>query len=202
MRSIEQKNIEYFKTSSDYVARKGIVHDEDVALVKFIRNVTTFSSTVLEIGGGSGYFLDLIQKDQEWLVNCEFVPHVYKKQIGNSALLVGGSGDSLPFRYGVFDVVITKNLMHHLIGQSRKESKNRSKNLVSEISHVLKGNGHVVILELIGRKRIFSFFIFYFCMILTLLDLELGILGLKGKPIVSFLSEKELGQIVSMNHLS
>jgi protein-L-isoaspartate O-methyltransferase len=53
---------------------------------------TAWGSMVLEVGGGSGYMLDLIASETgiKHLYNCEIVPEIYRNQVNKEITLIGG----------------------------------------------------------------------------------------------------------------
>ena len=137
---MDRKVKEHFADSEvySYSTRKGYVHSEDHIIVNFIKNTCISSSQVLEVGGGSGYILDLISSETSIknFYNCEVVPEAYKTQVNKDINLIGSSALNLPFRDGTFDYVIIKNLLHHLVGRTRKESKDNARRAIKELTEL------------------------------------------------------------------
>ena len=67
--------------------------------------------------------LDLIASETgiKHLYNCEIVPEVYKRQVNKDISLIGGDALKFPFKDSISGYVIIKNLLHHLVGRTRKE---------------------------------------------------------------------------------
>lgn len=190
---------EHFSEVQDYRIRDRLeegdyYHSYDPALLEFIRQNLPKESRILEVGGGSGFKLDLIERKSgiHELYNCELVPGVYKRQSSVNIRLVGGNALSLPFREASFDGVITVNLLHHLVGKNIDETRKNQALAISEMSRVLRKNGFLVIGEIIHTSRTVSSLVFVICRALSNMNMSVKALGLRNRVIVSFLTEKEL----------
>ena len=193
----------FVEASENYVSRKGIVHQEhDPLIIKFIKNTSNSKSSILEIGGGSGYMLDLINEETGItnLYNCEIVSEVYKKQANNNIKLIQGNVLDLPFEDDNFDYVILKNLLHHLVGKTRKSSKENVKKAIQEIKRVVKNNGYIIILEQFNDNLIFSSILFYLTLFISVFGININKFGLKKNVIISFLTKKEIQTMLKENN--
>ena len=134
--------------------------------------------------------LDLIasETDIKHLYNCEIVPEVYKKQVNKDINLIGGNALNLPFKSNSFDYVIIKNLLHHLVGRTRRESKDNARRAVKELKRVTKDGGHIIILDQYNRHEFFSSIIFYLTLFFSILGISFKSFGLGKNVIVSFLT--------------
>jgi ubiquinone/menaquinone biosynthesis C-methylase UbiE len=202
---LQKKVVNHFsEAANDYAGRKGIVHsDHDPVILNFICSNCSPESNILEVGGGSGYFLDMVSQSMlvKALYNCELAFRVYKKQVNDNIRLIGGSALALPFKDDVFDCVVIKNLLHHLVGRSRRESKENSWQAISELCRVTRNKGHVVILEQYNEHDIFASAVFYITLILSLIGVVFKPLGLRKNVIVSFLTAAELkGMLVNQKN--
>jgi len=125
--------------------------------------------------------LDFIasETDIKHLYNCEIVPEVYKKQVNKDINLIGGNALNLPFKSNSFDYVIIKNLLHHLVGRTGRESKDNARRAIKELKRVIKDGGYIIILEQYNRHEFFKSF------------------GLGKYVIVSFLTPNEIRKFLT-----
>jgi SAM-dependent methyltransferase len=189
-----KKVIDHFKESELYRVRKGIVHpEEDPIMLDFIYRYASKGDRILEVGGGSGAFLDLVLENSNMKDSCnlELAFSSYKNQANKSICLMGGDALNLPFKESSFDWVVIKNLLHHLVGRTRGESKKNAKKAVEELIRVLKDGGYVIILDQYNKNTYFSSFLFYLTMVFSIFGVSLGYFGLGKNVIVSFLTPDE-----------
>lgn len=192
--SLSQKVAEYFNENSEFYAwRKGPIHEEDSQILQFIRERRSPDQSFLEIGGGSGYMLDLIASESESsnLFNLEIVPETYKSQANETINLIGGDALHLPFRNCTFDWVIAKNLLHHLVAGNRKESKANASRAVKEAVRVLKEGGYMIILEQYNKYDLFASIVFHLTSSSAVNSFSLLLRKKKVIPI-SFLTPSEI----------
>ncbi len=192
-----EKRVKEHFTDSDvynYRNRKGFVHSEDQTILNFIKNTCTSNSQLLEVGGGSGYMLDLIYSETpiKYFYNCEIVPLVYKTQVNKEINLIGSNALNLPFKNGTFDYVIIKNVLHHLVGRTRGESKENSRRAIIEITRIIKKNGYIIVLEQYNKYNLFASIVFYSTLFFSLFGLGFKSFGWGKNVIVSFLTPNEI----------
>lgn len=53
----------------------------------------------------------------------ELVYEAYRKQVNGGICLIGGNALEIPFKDCSFEWVVIKNLLHHWVGGTRRESK-------------------------------------------------------------------------------
>ena len=198
---LQDKVLDHFTDASTvYACRKGVVHPEaDPIIVDFISEMQTDANLgkVLEVGGGSGYLLGLLAEEIEavQLINCELAYHVYRKQVNSSIVLVGGNALNLPFAESEFDYVIAKNLLHHLVGRTRRESKGFAQRAAIELRRVAKSRGYLIILEQYHQYDLCAAVLFYLTLLLSMGSFRLDALGIRPKVVVSFLALSELHEL-------
>jgi ubiquinone/menaquinone biosynthesis C-methylase UbiE len=136
-----KKVADHFNESELYKTRKGLIHPaEDPIMLDFIKRNASPGEMILEVGGGSGAFLDLVAESTNVknAYNLELSYKSYRKQVNGAICLVGGDALNLPFKDCSFEWVVIKNLLHHLVGRTRGESKYFVKKAVDELLRVCK----------------------------------------------------------------
>lgn len=144
-------------------------------------------------GGGSGAFLDLVLENTsiKETYNMELVYDTYRKQVNGGISLIGGNALDLPFKDCSFEWVVVKNLLHHLVGRTRRESKAFVRRAVEELIRVTKNGGYVIILDQYNRHRLFSSAIFYLTLFFSVFGIGFKSFGWGKNVIVSFLTPDE-----------
>jgi SAM-dependent methyltransferase len=192
---LRDKVIEHFTVASaDYAHRGGIIHlEEDPIIVDFIKS-DIGPARVLEVGGGTGYLLSLLAKESNdaQLYNCELTYQAYRDQADPNILFIGGNGLSLPFSESKFDYVIAKNLLHHLVSNTRKKSKILAQRAAAELQRVVKNEGYIIIVEQYHQYRFCASILFYLTLFLSKGSVRLEALGIRPKVVVSFLTPSEI----------
>ncbi len=148
---MERRVISHFShAAGQYSRRKGIVfQDFDPRVVDFLKSSATPDWSVLEVGGGNGYTLELIRGETgiDRLVNAEISYRAFKSQAIDCIQLVGSHAGFIPFRDGAFDCVLAKNLLHHLVGRTRKASRAKVREVMQEMLRVIRPGGYIIIIE-------------------------------------------------------
>jgi len=122
------------------------------------------------------------------------VATLFKKRYPWAHTIVGDVR-MLPFKKGSFDVVVSSDLLHHLIGRSPKECQENIEAAVSEMKHILKPAGVFLVNELIVRNSTISTVIFYFTLLCARFGIEIPSLDITSKVTTFFLTEKMLKRI-------
>lgn len=188
-----KKVADHFKGSEDYRTRKGIIHGkEDPVMIDFICNHASSEDKILEVGG-SGAFLDLVLENTniKEVYNMELVYETYRKQVNGGIYLIGGNALDLPFKDCSFEWVVVKNLLHHLVGRTRRESKAYARRAVEELTRVTKDGGYIIILDQYNRHKLFSSVVFYLTLFFSVFGISFKSFGWGKNVIVSFLTPDE-----------
>lgn len=194
----------FFEREEAYATREGIVHPlQDPRILKFIQSQADHTWRVLEVGGGSGYLLDLLLEADgpQRVYNCELAWKAYKEQAHPRIRLIGGDVLNLPLQGKSLDVLIMKNVLHHLVGATPGEWKALAEHAVAECSRVLRDDGYLMIVEQYNQSGVCSRMLFWVTWILSRLGIGLKRLGLGKGVIVSFLTPQELEGMVAAKRM-
>lgn len=104
-----------------------------------------------------------------------------------------------------FDYVLIAYLLHHLVGKSRRQSLRNVDKCLRVAKSMLKKGGSIMIVEPVFEPSFLMTLIFYVKKICSLFSKNrIGIFGYWnniGSPIVSYLSRKQLEEIIERNGL-
>ena len=196
-----KKVADHFKESEEYRTRKDIVHaEEDPIMIDFIRNHASSEDKILEVGGGgSGAFLDLVLENTniKEVYNMELVYEAYKKQVNEGICLMGGNALHIPFKDCSFEWVVIKNLLHHLVGGTRRESKMFARRAVEELIRVTKDDGYIIILEQYNKHKLFASIVFYLTLFFSVFSISFKSFGWGKNVIMSFLTPDEIRNLLT-----
>lgn len=183
--------LQHFMETDIYKNRKGIIHPEDSQIIDFIKKMSG-NINLLEVGGGSGALLDLILNESKTEICCnvEIAFKNYKYQCNNGINLIGGNALKLPFKDKTFDFIIMKNVLHHLVGKTIKESRKNVEICLTELKRVVKLRGYIILVEQYNMSKSFSAIIFY----ITILFSKFGFdyFNFNKNVVVNFLTPEEI----------
>lgn len=149
---------------------------------------------ICEFGGGAGQLFGEIQKTYP---NCNYTdveiindyrPFLISKKI---TFVLGSILDS-HFPDKSFDVIIIRDVIHHLVGNSYKETFNNQKHALRELKRLLAPGGVIFIEELTNDSSIASKIIYYLTQINSKIGINVPSLGISSNAFVSFLSSSRI----------
>ena len=159
---------------------------------------------ILDIGCGKGETIYEIESSDDLNYNSyEFygvditkeILYLAKKKI-SKANFICADVFRLPFEDGSIDITMCVDLLHHLTGNSRSKSKSNVQKAIKEIVRVTNDSGFIIIMEECVKWRASSYLVFLAIQFCSLLHIDFLYLGIqKGIP-VSFLTPKELYEIL------
>jgi 2-polyprenyl-3-methyl-5-hydroxy-6-metoxy-1,4-benzoquinol methylase len=92
-----------------------------------------YTSTVLDLGGGAGYFARILTDYFEYIHLMDFAPIIQSERIIYSS---GDLNESLPYSDATFDAIVSLEVIEHL---------ENPRHFVREIARILKVNGRCLI---------------------------------------------------------
>lgn len=170
-------------------------------IIEFINKHSNADQSILEVGGGNGNFLDNVFRytPVRRLTNLE-ITHTYAKyQINKNAIFINGTVTQLPFKNNSFDFVVARSVLHHLIGSSRKKSKENCRIAVSEMMRITKDGGYICIGEMYNKYAFFSSIVFYVTLLLSKVGITCKYFDIHKDVTISVLTPAELKDLVLNN---
>jgi 2-polyprenyl-3-methyl-5-hydroxy-6-metoxy-1,4-benzoquinol methylase len=161
--------------------------------LKLALELITPGANVLDIGGASGILLSELLRRSSAKFNAHLleIDDFYKTRIKDTRInFIKGSILNID-QSQLFDVVTTRQMLHHLIGSSFKRTKANQIKALQNLWKLVKPEGYLIIEEEVNNNEIASKIIFYGSKIAKLSGLKIKSLEL-GRLIVCFMSQKEL----------
>lgn len=156
-------------------------------------------STMLEIGGGSTFSLQLTG-----LAVCVDISLPLLK-IGKlrykEGIFVRAEARHLPFRKDIFDVVIARALLHHLIGRTSYLCNENIARAIREMERVRARKGIILVAEVCTLLKMGGLLAFYITKLLARLNIEIPSMEIRSNVVVYFLTLKKLTSALKMHGL-
>lgn len=156
---------------------------------KFKRTIT-----IGEFGGGAGQLLNIIGKKypNSKLINAEIVPEyrewLVSKKIDFRVSSILESG----FPSRSFDVLIIRDVLHHLVANNLDETMRNQMQALRELKRLIKPGGAIFIEELTNGSAIISRLIYSLTRLNALLGIRLPLLSVDPTVIVYFMQPHKL----------
>lgn len=151
--------------------------------------------TICEFGGGGGVVLDLLQKQIKhpvMLVNAELVHQYGERQSAanihfvQTSILEPGLADC------TFDIVIARNVLHHLIGDSLQQSRANQQVVFDELLRVTTPGGLVVIQEQVNQRQWAGDLIYHLSRLASRLKLDIESFEITPHTIIAYMTRNQL----------
>lgn len=112
---------------------------------------------VLDVGCGSGLFANAVGElfESASIYGTEITKEMVSEQSVSMDLLLSDA-QKLPFKSNSFHLIHMDAVLHHIVGESRSESKEKAKQTFSELFRILEPGGHILLTERVQRGRIIS----------------------------------------------
>ncbi len=150
---------------------------------------------VLEIGCGPSLSCDYSESlDSPTAIGVDISIQMLRALMARfpDALAIRANAVRLPLADGTVDLVVAKNLIHHLVGKSRKASRRLLERFLGEVSRVAKRDAIIVIREWCARNRLLSSVMFYTTYLCSRLGVEIKYLDIHDGVVVHFYTKEEL----------
>lgn len=155
--------------------------------------------SICDVGGASGVISNAIILKSPFKIKANVLDIFtkYKDQLVNKDInFIHGSIVKNKFKDNSFDFVIFRDVMHHIIVGNVKETQKNQAKAINEIIRITKSGGYIIFEEEINNSTLSSRILFYLSKFANLVNVQA--LGLNmGKVVVSFMSKKEIEQILN-----
>lgn len=154
---------------------------------------------ICEFGGGAGQLLGEIQKSypQHSYTNVEIVADYKQHLVSRKIFFVLGSVLNSRFHDNTFDVLIMRDVLHHLVGRNYKETLVNQRLALNELKRLVKSKGVIFIEELTNESEIATRIIYYLSSINSKIGMRLPSLHISANIIVAFLTGRKLFDLCS-----
>lgn len=150
--------------------------------------------TICEFGGGAGELLNEIQKifPKVILTNVEIVNDYKRYLVSKKIKFILGSVLNSKFKNNSFDLIIMRDVLHHLVGRNYKETLQNQTLALKELKRLVRPGGVIFIEELINESEIAARIIYYLSWFNTKIGVHIPSLFISKNVIVAYLSSNKL----------
>ena len=157
---------------------------------------------ICEFGGGGGLILKLIKDRSNHkleLHNAELVNKYKNHQASESIKFTETSVLNSDFPDNYFDAVLIRNVLHHLIGDSPKQTRINQDKAIKEMTRVTKPGKLILIEEQTNQSKLSCSIIFYLSKLACKLKLNIKNFQITPHTLVAYLTHKQLLKIITDN---
>lgn len=149
---------------------------------------------VCEFGGGSGQLLNEIRRSypNTKFTSVEIIDDYKPFLVSKKIKYVLGSILDSNFQDDSFDVIIMRDVLHHLIGKNYKETLNNQKLALEELKRLVRPGGVIFVEELTNESEIGTRIIYYLSWLNSKIGVHLSALFISPNVIVAFLTSSKL----------
>lgn len=157
-----------------------------------------FEGRVLEVGCGArpSYSIDNID-----FYGADITPDMIRifRENYPSATLIICDVKFLPFKSSTFNLIVSTDLLHHLVGDNPSKCIDNIKKSISEMNMTLKPKGIILIHEYLSRTYLYTLIMYYVTLFCAKLNIEINSLDIHSKVIIYPLTKKKLISILKEN---
>lgn len=149
---------------------------------------------ICEFGGGSGQLLNEIRKSyaNTNVTNVEIISDYKNFLVSNKIEFVLGSVLDPDLASESFDVIIIRDILHHLIGKNYKETMRNQKHALLELKRLVKPGGVIFLEEFTNESEIATRMLYYLSWLNTKIGVHIPRLFISKNVIVAFLTSNRL----------
>lgn len=149
---------------------------------------------ICEFGGGNGQLLGEIQKvfPRVSLTNVEIVKDYKRFLVSPKIKFVIGSILEPDFPAKTYDIVIIRDVLHHLVGRTYHETLRNQKLALTNLKLLTKKDGAIFIEELTNESEIATRAIYWFTRLNTKIGIHIPSFFVSRHVIVAFFTSRRL----------
>ena len=154
---------------------------------------------ICEFGGGNGQLLKQIQKCYPncTLTNIEIIDEYRRFLVSQKIKFVLGSILEPGFADGTFDILIIRDVLHHLVGKNYTETLHNQRRALIELQRLVRPGGAIFIEELTNESEVATRCIYYLSWLNTKIGIHIPSLFVSRNVIVAFFTSRRLLNICS-----
>ncbi len=151
---------------------------------------------ICEVGGGNGILLreleEIFGSDKVDLAMVELTEAYRKNVVSPSINFIHGSILGPEISKEKYDIIIVREVIHHLVGETLKETLANQRKAIQNIFDFVKPNGLVIIDEQVNDRRWASTLIYYLSLSASMMRLRIKKYKITPNTIVYFWSRQLL----------
>lgn len=150
---------------------------------------------ICEFGGGGGIVLQMIEEElggQPLLVNAELVGQYGLRQIADSIRFVQTSILQPGLADDAFDIVMARNVLHHLIGHNLRQARQNQGYVFGELLRVTRPGGLILIQEQVNQRAWAGALIYYLSRLASRLKLRIESFEITPNTVIAYLTRGQL----------
>ena len=124
----------------------------------------------------------------------DIVPEMIKEfqYTNNSTHLIIGDVLHLPIKEKTITILSVNNVLHHLIGDNKKQCKENLNRALNEFDYVIKNKGSILVRELLAYNKVYRDFMYYITKVCAMLNINIKQLDIQDRVVVHFLTKSIL----------
>lgn len=149
---------------------------------------------ICEFGGGAGQLLNAIKKSyaNADLVNVELVDEYKRFMVSKKIKVIISSVLDSKLPNNSFDIILMRNVLHHLIGKNLKETLENQKRALHELKRMTKPGGAIFIEELTNPSAVVCLLLYWLTKLNSKLKLRFFSFYINPNAIVYFFTPSRL----------
>jgi SAM-dependent methyltransferase len=151
---------------------------------------------MLEVGCGSTFSI----KPTGLAVGVDISPPLLKagRLLQPEGEFIRADARYLPLRKGIFDLVISRDLLHHIVGLTPQLSKDNIRRAIGELERVRSTMGNMLLAEHCVFLRLGALLAYTLCKLSMKFNVELSFFDIRSGLIVYFLTLKQLTDLLTI----